>query len=642
MNEAASETPTEDRHPDRVAPDRVSPDRVSPDRVEIVLDPAEATAKKAERRRRFHVVQVPRLRAIGFLLMLFGAFAHNLLIFGNADPPRLAFLGWSLAAYVTLSWLALRFFYDRVKILNLGDFFLMFDLLALGLVIYATGAEESYLFFLMMARVADQSNRGFLRALFFAHASVAVYAVLLAHVFWIEGRDIAWGPAIAKLIFIYGFNLYVSFVARTSEMLRERTLEAIRLSRELIGRLEQEKIKAEAASMAKGEFLANMSHEIRTPMSAIIGLSRLLRAEKLTSAARGWARDISSSADGLLEVIDDILDFSRVEAGKLTLEIKDFAPRKILRSITGLLSPSAEQKGVSMHIQVDPHLPDRLRGAASRVRQVLINLVGNAIKFTDRGSVEILAAVDPPEDGDAAAQDGRIWVRFTVRDSGIGISEQTRARLFLPFSQADASSSRRFGGTGLGLAISRKIVEMMGGEVGVRSRLGEGSTFWFRVPFEKAVHPTSIDDSTSGDLSAALMHQKPRAGLRILVAEDNDVIQKIAAVQLRAMGHRPEVVNDGAAAVEAVKQKDWDLVLMDCQMPKLDGYEATRRIRQMENSGRHVPIIALTAHAMDGDREKCLAAGMDDYIAKPFKPAELVEMIELWVPETPPAQESTC
>jgi len=398
-------------------------------------------------------------------------------------------------------------------------------------------------------------------------------------------------------------------LSQANHQLQQQIAERLRYEE----KLREAQLAAERATHIKSQFLANMSHEIRTPLYGILGTSELLIESENLLQARDHATTIHTSARSLLAILNDILDFSKLEAGKFTLQSEDFKVRPLVESLLALNTPLSQHKYLRVDASFDAALPEAACGDVTRLRQILGNLINNAIKFTERGGIRVEVRL-------VSRSATILNVRFAVHDTGIGVPLDRQTALFEPFNQVDQSSTRPYGGTGLGLAICRQFVELMGGEIGVESTPGRGSTFWFHVPLAAAASSPPLPKEPGWKFLPA----------RVLVAEDNPVNQRLLVWHLEKLGLASAVVTTGCEALQALEAPGWDLVLMDCQMPVMDGYQAARVLRER---GVRLPIVALTANVQAGERERCLAAGMSDYLSKPCTRSELAAVLARWLPQ---------
>ncbi|WP_372528172.1 ATP-binding protein [Piscinibacter sp.] len=597
----------------------------------FTLDAALLQQRRAANARRVHAYQLPLIRSIGFVVLCVIAVLNDLRIDAAFPSAALLLLIALNLAYPVFSWAVLWKGHGRTGRLDLSLLFLHLDVLMW--LVNLHHLEQSQLFFayLLLVRVADQVGFGFRRAFYFNHVVIVAY---LGYAAWVAVADPAavhWPERLSIAAGMYMIGGYLALTGFVIQRLRNRARSAVRAARQLVDTLEQKtsdleaqahelersRQLAEQANVAKSQFLAMISHELRTPLNGILGTTELLLDTPLTDKQRQYTETAHRSGSALLALVDDVLDLSRIEAGKLSLRMAAFDLRALVAETMELMAATALDKPLELSWGVARDLPERLEGDPVRLRQLLVNLLHNAIKFTERGSVALSVTL-LDEQRDTA------HLRFEVSDTGIGVPGAQIDSVFDAFMQGDTSSTRRHGGSGLGLAIVRELTQLMSGEVGVNSTPGKGSMFWFNVSLKKA--PPEPEPEPPAPSSHGVNGH-------VLLAEDDLVNQLVVHEMLSKLGCHVDVVNDGFAAQEAASQQAYGLIFMDCHMPVMDGYTATRHIRahELERGLTRTPIVALTAAALTGDRDRCIESGMDDYMTKPVSMAQLQAAVQRWM-----------
>jgi signal transduction histidine kinase/CheY-like chemotaxis protein len=600
--------------------------------LQLDLEPAEAARARQRRRRHLNVVTYPIARLIGFHLLFAVALLHNAFLL--PDPAWRTVLGYVVLAelYCLVSWAALVRWYDgRERAVDISVLFMVLDLFLWTGAVYVTGGDRSWLYFILVLRVADQSFASFRRAIFFAHLAPASYVVMLLIQDAAAGPGVAWPAAMAKTLLLYFSSLYLALTGRNAQLLRERTVAAVRVARDSIGQLRERSDQladardaAEAANIAKSQFLANMSHELRTPLNAIIGYSEMMIEEAGEMEPQELTADlekIRSSGRHLLGLINEILDLSKIEAGKMDLYLETFDVERVLHDVLSTVRPLADGRENRLEVRVGSGL-GTMHADLTRLRQILLNVLANACKFTQSGTITLEAGrEDHGREG---------WIVIAVRDTGVGMTPEQLDRLFQPFTQADSSTTRKYGGTGLGLTISRQFCEMMGGSIQVESVAGEGSLFTIRIPArvagsepdpeEREVEAPATSEPGDGDALAGGGDESART---VLVIDDDPAARNLITRILAREGFHVVSAAGGAEGLRRAHETRPDVITLDVLMPGSDGWSVLAALKA-DPVLAGIPVVVVT---MVDEKGLGYALGATEYLVKPIDREQLLSVV---------------
>ena len=587
----------------------------------LTLDERRSARLRSRRLERLNTDTVPRLRLLGLNLLVLGVVLHNRFFLGGVDLGVILPYAVAMEAYCVLSWLVLRRWYEPHRKPDLGMIFLVLDLLPLALTVYVSGAERSWIFWVFLFRVTDQTQTTFRRVLLFAHLAALSYLLVVAYADLVDGRTVAWTPELVKTLFLYLGALYIATTARPAERIRNRLAQVVRVAREAVrgleeksAELERSREQAEAGSRAKSEFLSRVSHELRTPMNAIMGFAQLLEMESLTAEQQAHVDEIMDGGRHLLDIINEVMDISRVETGALAQELEPVDLAAAIADVLDRSRPAAEAAGVTLPDAPPADCGGWVMATPRKLRQVVANLISNAIKYNSRPGTVTLGC---------ERSEGRI--RVSVTDTGRGIPSDRIEEAFTPFQRLGAERTD-VGGTGLGLAVARSLTEAMGGALGVETAVDAGSTFWFEL--EATDPPGRPGTAEPGGLAGDAADVAAPSGRRVLYIDDKpDNIALVRRILARRPGVELLAASQGLEGLEMARRERPDLILLDLQLPDISGREVLGRLRD-DASTLDIPVVVVSAEASPARIERLLGEGAHAYFAMPYDVARFLDVID--------------